>query len=155
MLTTELKEGDLKEASQIHKEVFSRQLCSLEWLSCSLNAYPRFLCYVVKDGTKVIGYIIWSQKSGFRKEAVIELEQIAVLPEFQGKGIGGSMIKQSLEKVKLELEGRSSKLKCLTVSTRADNQAQKLYQKVLGVEVEATITNLYSADEVLMVARCV
>jgi ribosomal protein S18 acetylase RimI-like enzyme len=39
------------------------------------------------------------------------------------------------------------------VSTRTDNQAQKLYRKVLGAEVEATIKNLYSADEVYMVAR--
>lgn len=154
-MITELSNDDLKEASQIHREVFSRQLCSLEWLSCSLYAYPRFLCYVAKDKNKVIGYIIWSQKSGFRTEVVIELEQIAVLPEFQGKGIGGSLIKQSLEKVKLEIEKRDAKLKHLIVSTRADNQAQKLYQKILGAEVEATITNLYSADEVLMVARCV
>ena len=39
------------------------------------------------------------------------------------------------------------------VTTRADNAAQRLYKRVLGAEVEATITNLYSADEVIMIAR--
>ena len=31
--------------------------------------------------------------------------------------------------------------------------AQKLYRKMLGVEIEATITDLYSADEVVMIRR--
>ncbi|MEF1228663.1 N-acetyltransferase, partial [Vibrio fortis] len=31
--------------------------------------------------------------------------------------------------------------------------AQQLYKSTLGAEVETTISNLYSADEVLMIAR--
>ena len=37
--------------------------------------------------------------------------------------------------------------------TRSDNGAQKLYRTALGAEVVATISSLYSGDEVLMVAR--
>jgi hypothetical protein len=44
-------------------------------------------------------------------------------------------------------------IKHFMVTTRADNYAQKLYQKTLGAQVESTITDLYSADEVLMLAR--
>ena len=33
------------------------------------------------------------------------------------------------------------------------NHAQSIYRKVLGAEVEATISNLFSGDEVYMVAR--
>lgn len=36
---------------------------------------------------------------------------------------------------------------------RADNYAQSRYRNILGAQVEATIANLYSADEVVMVAR--
>jgi hypothetical protein len=32
-----------------------------------------------------VGYIIWVQKSGFRPEAVLELEQLAVLPGARGQ----------------------------------------------------------------------
>jgi len=39
------------------------------------------------------------------------------------------------------------------VSTRADNYAQSFYKKVLGAKVEATIKNLFSDDEIYMVAR--
>jgi len=101
----------------------------------------------------VEGYITWSQKSGFRPEAVMELEQLAVRPPFQGQGIGKTLIKQSLELVRTELVNQGSHLKHVIVTTRADNYAQALYKKLLGAETEATITNLYSADEVFMIAR--
>lgn len=41
------------------------------------------------------------------------------------------------------------------VNTRADNFAQTLNKKTLGAEVEVTIPDLYSADEVIMIARYV
>lgn len=44
-------------------------------------------------------------------------------------------------------------LKHILVTTRADSYAQRLYKNVLGAEVEAALANLYSADEVIMVAR--
>jgi hypothetical protein len=39
------------------------------------------------------------------------------------------------------------------VTTRTDNHAQRLYRKALGATPEAVIQDLYSADEVIMVAR--
>jgi ribosomal protein S18 acetylase RimI-like enzyme len=103
--------------------------------------------------SQVVGYIIWAQKSGFRSEVILELEQIAVLPEHHGKGIGRELIEKSLLLVKAYLFEQGSTLNHIVVSTRADNHAQKLYKQVLGAEVEAKISNLYSADEVFMVAR--
>jgi ribosomal protein S18 acetylase RimI-like enzyme len=122
-------------------------------LLCTTRAFPRMLCYMVEQGSQVLGYIIWAQKSGFRPEAVIELEQIAIYPDQQNKGIGQLLIRQSLQQVKTQLLITGSSVKHVLVSTRADNHAQKLYRKVLGAEVEATISNLFSADEVYMVAR--
>ncbi|WP_221885487.1 GNAT family N-acetyltransferase [Vreelandella populi] len=94
-----------------------------------------------------------AQKSGFRPEAVLELEQLAVMPDFQGNGVGRQLIIDSLPLVKKQLALKNSVLKSVLVSTRADNHAQKLYRNTLGAEVVARISNLYSADEVLMVAR--
>jgi ribosomal protein S18 acetylase RimI-like enzyme len=101
----------------------------------------------------VIGYVLWTQKSGFRTEAVLELEQIAVSPEHQGRGVAEALIRRSLRAVADHLAGRGARLKSVLVTTRADNQAQRLYRRVLGAEVEATLSGLYSADEVVMVAR--
>lgn len=99
-----------------------------------------------------MGYIFWAQKSGIRPDAVVELDQIAVLSEWRGRGLGEMLLRESLARVKAELEANDQVLKSVLVSTRADNQAQRLYEKVLGAKVVASIDNLYSATEVLMVA---
>ncbi|MCP3674319.1 MAG: GNAT family N-acetyltransferase [Gammaproteobacteria bacterium] len=144
---------DLCPASIVHEQAFPRQRLSQQWLDCSLKSYPCTLCFVVTINENVVGYIIWVQKSGFRPEVVLELYQIAVLPNFQDQGIGHKLIMESLPEVRHLLSEQKSKLKHIIVTTRADNFAQKLYKQTLGAEVEATISNLYSADEVIMVAR--
>ncbi len=95
----------------------------------------------------------WIEKSGFRKEVVLELEQIGVRPSSQKQGIGSSLISESLKMIQDELKQRNASLKHILVSTRTDNDAQKLYKKVLNAQPEVVISNLFSADEVLMIAR--
>lgn len=153
MQIRKMESADLEGAAKVHSLSFPRQAHSYEWLKCNFNASPRFLCFVAEDNGNVIGYIIWMQKSGFRPEAVLELEQLAVLPKHQSQGIGKQLIESSLPLVKGQLAKYGSTLKHILVTTRADNFAQKLYTSTLGAEVEVTISNLYSADEVLMIAR--
>ena len=148
-----MRSADLPLAAEIHRLAFVRQTRSEEWLRSNLNAEPKTLCYAAFYGAHCVGYIIWSQKAGFRPEAVLELEQIAVRPDHQGKGIGKALISRSLPGVARSLEAQGSTLKHILVTTRADNHAQQLYRSLLGAEVEATISGLYSADEVIMVAR--
>lgn len=148
-----MEEKDIEKAAKVHAAAFIRQESSIEWLRSTLNAFPRTLCFIAESKGEIVGYIVWAQKSGFRPEAILELEQIAILPDFQNNGFGQRLIEQSLNLVKSHLANRGSIVKHILVSTRADNHAQKLYRKVLGAEVEATISNLYSADEVFMVAR--
>ena len=71
----------------------------------------------------------------------------------QAIGIGTKLINESLQSIKSYLRDINLGLKAVTVSTRADNLSQSLYQKVLGAKTVATISNLYSYDEVLMIAR--
>ncbi|CAH7046648.1 3-oxoacyl-(Acyl carrier protein) synthase [Vibrio chagasii] len=148
-----MTEADLNGAALVHQATFVRQQNSKTWLQCNLSAAPRFLNFVAESDGEIVGYIIWVQKSGFRPEAVLELEQLAVLPTAQGQGLGKKLILDSLPQVKQKLSEQDSTLKHVLVTTRADNFAQKLYQSTLGAEVETTISNLYSADEVLMIAR--
>ena len=148
-----MSRDDLTPTSKVHAEAFVRQRKSLEWLECNLSAFPRFMCFVAEVDDSIVGYITWSQKSGFRPQAVLELEQIAVLPAFQGGGIGEMLIRESLPFVQAQLCEQESTLKHIVVTTRADNKARRLYEKALGAEVEATIRNLFSADEVFMIAR--
>lgn len=149
-----LKHNDIEKTAKVHEAAFVRQTLSSEWIESNSKAFPKVQYYVAEtQGNEIVGYIHWSQKSGFRQEVVLELEQLAVLPKYHGKGIGTKLIKESLPQIKCQLASRGAKIKHIIVTTRSDNYAQKIYQKTLGATVEATIRNLYSADEVFMVAR--
>lgn len=148
-----MTEADLPRVAAIHAAAFPRQGHSAAWLTCTFRAFPRTLCYIIEHQGATAGYIVWAQKSGFRPEVVLELEQVAVDPGQQNHGLGQHLIEDSLQQVRAYLGSEGARLKHVLVSTRADNHAQKIYRKVLGAEVEAKISNLFSADEVYMVAR--
>lgn len=145
---------DLAGTAEVHKAAFIRQTMSYEWIECNAGAYPKSQIYLAENNkSEIVGYIHWCQKSGFRPEVVLELEQLAVHPTWQGKGLGTKLIQESLPQVQAQLKARNAAIKHIVVTTRADNFAQKLYRKALNAEVEATISNLYSADEVFMISR--
>lgn len=146
-------EQDLLDVANIHKEAFSRQMQSEQWISCNFKAYPRIRIFVAEDDGMLLGYVQWIEKSGFRKEVVLELEQIAVQSSKQRQEIGSSLISESLKLIKEELYQRNSSIKHVLVSTRTDNDAQKLYKNVLNAQSEAVVPNLFSADEVFMISR--
>ena len=144
---------DINPVAEVHKAAFVRQTMSQEWIRCNFSAYPRMLLFIAEEGCVIAGYIHWTQKSGFRRAVVLELEQLAVHPDFRRRGIGELLITVSLPLVRTHLADRGATLKHIIVTTRADNYAQKLYKKTLNVETEATIADLYSADEVFMIRR--
>jgi ribosomal protein S18 acetylase RimI-like enzyme len=148
-----MNEADIPAVSLVHEKVFTRQTQSLGWITSNFNAAPRIMYYVAVIDEQIIGYIEWLQKSGFRKEAILELEQIAVLTSHQKKGVGRQLIDESLKMIKEELVQKGQKIKHVIVTTRADNYAKRLYKEALDARVECTIRDLYSADEVIMIAR--
>jgi len=148
-----LTESDLSDVAEVHARAFPRQGHSRSWIESNARGYPRMRYFVATKDNRICGYILWAEKSGFRDEVVLELEQIGVLPSHQGRGIGKALILNSLPEVANQLSERGARLKAVVVTTRADNSAQGLYRKTLGAQVEAVIPNLYSADEVIMIAR--
>jgi ribosomal protein S18 acetylase RimI-like enzyme len=149
-----MHEDDIHAVAKVHSKQFARQKDSVRWIGCNFAAYPRIMMYVARDEKdKVIGYIQWIQKSGFRQESVMELEQIAVVENQQHKGIGTSLIEKSLKYIKEYLADKKSNLKAILVSTRTDNTAKSLYEKILKAKEIAVIKDLYSHDEVIMLAK--
>jgi len=154
VIVTHMHHDDINSVAKIHAQQFPRQHNSHGWINCNFVAYPRIMLFVARDEKdNVVGYIQWIQKSGFRKESILELEQIAVLKNYQGKGIGMKLIKESLNHIKTYLDDSNSNLKAILISTRTDNQAKAWYKKTLGAEEIAVIKDLYSADEVIMLVR--
>ncbi len=151
-----MKAGEIGEVSKIASQCFSGMKDIKKarlWISCNFKAFPRARYFVAKDGAKVIGYILWLEKGGFRKEAVLELEQIAVGPQWQGQGVATLMIKDSLAIIKKELKKQGRQLKLVEATTGADNKAQELYKKTLGARPVCVIKNLFRGDEVIMMSR--
>jgi len=147
---------DLDRIAEIASENFSglkNIKDAKKWIRCNFLTFPRTQYFVAKTNGKISGYILWLEKGGFRKEAVFELEQIAVGKNFQGQGIGTELIKKSLSEIKKYLKKRGSVLKVVEVTTGTDNRAQGFYKKTLGAEAECVIKNLFRGDEVIMLAR--
>lgn len=150
MIVDQLNESDIGSVAAIHALSFPRQRMSEEWIRCNFSARPRIRMYAARRDHQVVGYIMWTEKSGLRDEVVLELDQIAVITDCRSTGIGEALIRESLPLVEKELAERGSTIKAILVSTRTDNSAQKLYRRVLGVKTLAVIPRLYSADEVLL-----
>jgi ribosomal protein S18 acetylase RimI-like enzyme len=146
-------ETDLSAMAAIHQAAFPRQMDSTAWIQCNFKAYPRIVYFVAEIDGSVVGFIEWIQKSGFREEVVLELEQLAVQSYPQRRGIGTALIRESIAQIDRLLKKRNARIKSILVTTRTDNPAQQLYRKVLGAEPQAVIKDLYSADEVIMLAR--
>lgn len=152
-----MREGDIPEVARINAASFSphRQDMGLavRWVKSNFSAYPRNQYFVAREEGKVVGFVMWMEKGGFRKESVWELEQIAVDESQRGKGVGTLLIEQSLASIKEHLEGQGRSLKLVEVTTGTWNEAQQLYKKTLGAQPEAVIKDLFRGDEVIMIAR--
>ena len=124
-----------------------------KWIECNFNAFPRMQYFVAHLEDKIVGYILWMEKGGFRQESVMELEQIGVHPDFRGRGVGTKLVTESFKEIKNYLKERGSKLKLIEITTGTENEAQRLYRKTLKAKPECKIKDLFRGDEVIMIAR--
>jgi ribosomal protein S18 acetylase RimI-like enzyme len=111
--------------------------------------------YWVAEGRPkgLFGYILWVEKGGFRREAVLELEQIAISSKLRGQGIGSRLVQESFRQLEGSLKGRGAQVKVVEVTTGTDQGAVGFYRRNLGAQVVARIPDLYHGDELLLLAR--
>jgi ribosomal protein S18 acetylase RimI-like enzyme len=154
--TRRASEGDLPRIAEIGSEAFSGLRPTERgerWVRACFRAAPRMAYWVAERDGKVVGYILWMEKGGFRDRAVVELEQIAVARAHQGKGIGTALVRESLAELEREIEDRGAKLKAIEVTTGTEQTAVEFYRRTLGAEVVATIPDLFRGDERILIAR--
>tara|TARA_Y100000310_G_scaffold334770_2_gene415275 strand:- start:5452 stop:5925 length:474 start_codon:yes stop_codon:yes gene_type:complete len=98
-----------------------------------------------KDG-KIIGLTTWLMH-GLPKHQLAELVRIAVIPEFQGKGIA----KQLFDGLKLNANdaynNKGSKLRKLFLLTHDNNPRAQAFYKKMGLEHETTLKQHYYQDK--------
>jgi len=156
MIVRYMRDNDITQIVKIYLKCFKgmqKPEHVKKWIKLKHGSYPVNQFFVGILQGKVIGYILWVELGGFRKDAVIELDQIAVTPDYQGKGFGATIIKESLKAVITQLKRRKSRLKLVKTTTGATNEAQKLYKDVLNAKPVATIPDFFRTDEVILISR--
>jgi GNAT superfamily N-acetyltransferase len=151
-----MRDKDISKVVDVYLKCFkgmSKPAVVRKWIKARHNSYPAGQFFVGALGNKIVGYILWIELGGFRNEAVIELDQIAVAPAYQGRGFGKIIIKESLKSVSSYIKKRGSTLKLVKVTTGTTNEAQKLYKDTLHAQPVAVIPDFFRSDEVIMIAR--
>ena len=107
------------------------------------NETKKFHHYIVaEENKKIIGIVTWLMH-GLPKHQLCELDRIAVLPEYRGKGVAGKLFDALIKDAKLFYKKNKSKLRKLYLLTHADNtRAHKFYEK-LGFKHETTLKEHY------------
>ncbi|MDP6265636.1 MAG: GNAT family N-acetyltransferase [Candidatus Woesearchaeota archaeon] len=116
---------DLKEGSNVFK-----------------NEIKKFHNYIVAANGEIAGIVTWVVH-GLPKHRLCELDRIAVLPEYRGKGIAKKLFDTLVKDAKAYYKKNNSKLRKLYLLTHADNKrAHKFYEK-LGFKHETTLKDHY------------
>ena len=111
------------------------------------NETKKFHHYIVaEEKGKILGIVTWLMH-GLPKHQLAELDRIAVLPEYRGKGVARKLFNALIKDVKLFYKKNKSKLRKLYLLTHADNiRAHKFYEK-LGFKHETTLKEHYYKEK--------
>jgi len=103
----------------------------------------RGIHYIVAiEDDRVVGIVTW-YAHGLPKHELAELIKIAVLPEYQGKGVAKELFDGLVNEAKEWYSKRKSKLRKLYLLTHDDNvRAHKFYEK-MRFKHETTLKNHY------------
>lgn len=68
-----------------------------QWVHCWWAAFPMYQYFIAEYNGEPVGYIGWQVHGGFlREQMVLELEQIATVPEYQNRGIASQLCEKTI-----------------------------------------------------------
>ena len=103
----------------------------------------KFHNYIVADDNGKVAGIVTLVFHGLPKHQLCELDRIAVLPKYRGKGVAKKLFDALVNDAKKYYKKNNSKLRKLYILTHADNKkAHKFYEK-LGLKHETTLKDHY------------
>jgi len=103
----------------------------------------KFHNYIVAvDEREVAGIVTWVVQ-GLWKHQLCELDRIAVLPEYRGKGIAKKLFESLVKDAKSYYKKHNQKLRKLYLLTHADNKRAHRFYERLGFNHETTLKEHY------------
>lgn len=101
---------------------------------------------IAEEGKNIIGLTTW-YIHGLPKHGLAELDRIAVLPDFRGKGIAKQLFSSLIDDCKKFYKENKSKFRKLMLLTHASNKRAHKFYKKMGLKHETTLKKHYYKDE--------
>jgi len=98
------------------------------------------------DEGKVIGLATW-KIHGLPKHGLCELDRIAVLPDYRGKGIAKELFNALIKAASEAYKKKGLKLRKLYILTHADNKRAQAFYEKMGLKHETTLKSHYYHDK--------
>ena len=101
---------------------------------------------VAEEKGEIIGIVTWKMH-GLPKHELCELDRIAVLHKFKGKGIAKELFHKLMEDANEEYKRHGFKSRKLFILTHADNKRAQAFYKKIGMKHETTLKSHYYKDK--------
>ena len=124
--------NEIKELLFIEEKLFANDSSALSKASFSYHL-KRNIIYKIEIDKKTVAYILWLKRKNYYR-----LYSLAILKEFQGKGLGKSLLEFSLNTLDKD---------CFELEVRVSNQtAINLYEK-FGFKKVKVLENFYDDED--------
>jgi ribosomal protein S18 acetylase RimI-like enzyme len=108
---------------------------------------------VADDNGRIAGLTTW-QMHGLPKHQLCELDRIAVLSQYRGKGLGKALFNALIKAANEEYKKHGFKLRKLYILTHADNKRAQSFYKKMGCKHETTLkSHYYKAKDEFVFSR--
>lgn len=144
-----IRKGTAKDASGI--AVVLKESYNIDSLAEGKDAFlaelKKGMNYIVAlENKKIIGLTTWVMH-GLPKHGLVELDRIAVLPEYRGKGISKELFSVLIKDASKEFEKNGKELRKLFLLTHASNERAHQFYEKMGLKHEVTLKKHYYNDE--------
>jgi GNAT superfamily N-acetyltransferase len=138
MVVRRAEKKDLSAMGELNSSVFMGDRDSLKgamrWMECWYLSFPLYQYFVIEDEGIILGYAGWQVHGGFhRAEPVIELDQIGIHKDHQGKGLAPKLqhecMRQLIEWTKIENDRIESHLTFVVWAYALNFNAISVYAK--------------------------
>lgn len=120
--------GEIRQIMSIYRQVWPASFGIMDLLATATE------CFLLEDEAKqVVGYAFVEED---RKRGFVELQDIAILPEYRGEKDGARLMETIMERYP-----------CIKLIARANNEPLVSFYRKMGFTVEQTIENYYDIDQ--------
>jgi len=135
-------EKDSQEIAKVLEQGYSIKTVE-EGIEVFSNETKKEWNYLVAESEgKIIGIVSWAMK-GLPRHGLVELDRIAVSPEFRGTGIARKLFDFVEVQAKEFYSDKGEKFRKLFLFTHEDNERAISFYNKMGMEKDAVLKNHY------------